>query len=72
MKLDLQLVENTAGKSAQVQLPLEEMKTLLRKLLEYEQQLKLNSDLEEAMKEVELMQKGVIPKQNARDFLNTL
>lgn len=72
MKLAIQYVSDTKGNPKAVQIPIKEWEMLLQKLKEYEQELQLKSDLTAAFDEVNLMQKGQLPKQTLANFLNEL
>ena len=64
MKLAVQYVNDSTGKTKSVQLPLSEWKKLMNRLQKYEQSLKLKSDLIEAFKEVEALKKSKAEKKN--------
>jgi hypothetical protein len=72
MKLEIQYVNDSAGKTKSVQLPLTEWKKLMNRLQKYEQSLKLKNDLTEAFKEIETMKKFKTKKPKLKDFLNEL
>lgn len=72
MKIALQYVNDINGKTQAVQLPLTEWEKVLSKLKNYEQALKLKSDLEEALKEVAIIKKTGEHQQNLKEFLDEL
>lgn len=72
MKIALQYVSDSNGKTQSVLLPLTECEKLLPKLKKYGQTLKIKSDLKEAFEEVEQLRKSQGKKQTLNDFLNEL
>lgn len=72
MKLVIQYVNDSTGKTKSVQLPLSEWKKLMNRLQKYEQSLKLKNDLTEAFKEVEVIKKSRTKKTTLKEFLNEL
>jgi hypothetical protein len=72
MKLALQYVNDSTGKTKAVQIPLTDWEKLISRLKKYEQTLKIKTDLKEAFEEVELLRKSKAKKQNLNDFLNEL
>lgn len=72
MKLAIQYVNDSTGKTKSVQLPLSEWKKLMNRLQKYEQSLKLKNDLTEAFKEVEVIKKSRTKKTTLKEFLNEL
>ncbi len=70
MKIAVQYVNDSDGKTQAVQLPLTEWGKLLNKLKKYEQALKLKSDLSEALEQITKLKKTRAPKQTLNDFLN--
>ena len=72
MKIALQYVSDTNGKTQSVQLPLTDWEKVLTKLKKYEQTLKIKSDLKEAFEQVAKMRKSRTKKQTLNDFLNEL
>jgi NADH dehydrogenase FAD-containing subunit len=72
MKLDVQYVSNSEGKTQSVQLPLTDWKKVVAKLKHYEQSLKIKSDLQEAFEQVKMLRKSKSKKQTLNDFLNEL
>jgi len=72
MKLDIQYVSDSDGKTQSVQLPLTDWKKVVAKLRHYEQTLKIKSDLKEAFEQVRVMRKSKSKKQTLNDFLNEL
>ena len=72
MKIALQYVSDSDGKTQSVQLPVTEWEKLLAKLNKYEQTLKIKSDLKEAFDQVVQLRKSKKKKQTLKDFLNEL
>ncbi len=72
MKIALQYVSDTDGKTQSVQLPLTDWEKVLAKLKKYEQTLKIKTDLKEAFEQVAKMRKSRTKKQTLNDFLNEL
>ena len=72
MKIALQYVSDSDGKTQSVQLPVTEWEKLLAKLNKYEQTLKIKSDLKEAFDQVAQLRKSKKKKQTLKDFLNEL
>ena len=72
MKIALQYVNDSKGKTQSVQLPLTEWEKLMAKLNKYEQTLKIKSDLTEAFAQVSQIRKSKLKKQTLKDFLNEL
>ena len=72
MKISLQYVSDSDGKTQSVQLPLTEWEKLLAKLKKYEQTLKIKTDLIEAFDQVAQLRKSKGKKQTLNDFLNEL
>jgi hypothetical protein len=72
MKIDIQYVSDSEGKTQSVQLPLTDWKKVVAKLKHYEQTLKIKSDLKEAFDQVAVLRKSKSKKQTLKDFLNEL
>ena len=72
MKIALQYVNDSEGKTQSVQLPLNDWEKVLTKLKKYEQTLKIKSDLKEAFEQVAQLRKSKLKKQTLNDFLNEL
>jgi hypothetical protein len=72
MKIAIQYVSDSAGKTNSVQLPLTDWEKLMTKLKKYEQTLKVKTDLKEAFEEVAQLKKSKAKKQTLNDFLNEL
>ena len=72
MKIALQYVSDSDGKTQSVQLPLTDWERLMNKLKKYEQTLKIKSDLKEAFEQVAELRKSKVKKQTLKDFLNEL
>ncbi len=72
MKIALQYVSDSDGKTRSVQIPLTDWEKILAKLKGYEQSLKIKSDLKEAFEQVTKLRKSKSKKQTLTDFLNEL
>lgn len=72
MKLAIQYLNDSKGKTKAIQMPLTEWEKVLLKLKKYEQILKIKSDLKEAFDQVSVLKKTKAKKQNFSDFLNEL
>ena len=72
MKLALQYVNDSNGKTKAVQLSLTDWEKVLSKLRKYEQTLRIKSDLTEAFEEVALLKKSKEKQQSLAEFLNEL
>jgi hypothetical protein len=72
MKIALQYLNDSNGKTHAVQLPLHDWEKLMNKLKKYEQALCLQSDLTDAFDEVATMQQNKKRKQSLGEFLNEL
>ncbi len=72
MKLAIQYLHDSKGKTNAVQLPLNEWEKIVNTIKKYEQLLSIKSDLRSAFAEVEKMRKGSLKKQSLSDFLNEL
>ena len=72
MKIALQYVNDSSGKTQSVQIPLTDWEKLMSKLKKYEQTLKIKTDLNDAFKEVAQLRKSKAKKQSLNDFLNEL
>jgi hypothetical protein len=72
MKIALQYVSDSRGKTRSVQLPITEWEKVLHRLEKYEQALKLKSDLKQAMTQVAQIRKSKSKKPTFKDFLNEL
>ncbi len=72
MKIALQYVSDSAGKTRFVQIPLTDWEKLMTRLKKYEQTLKIKTDLKEAFAEVAQLRKSKAKKQTLNDFLNEL
>ena len=72
MKLAIQYVNDSKGKTQSIQLPLNDWERLMAKLIKYEQSLKIKSNLTEAFNEVALLRKSTAKKQTLNEFLNEL
>ena len=72
MKIELQYVNDSSGKTQSVQIPLTDWEKLMAKLKKYEQTLKIKTDLKDAFKEVAQVKKSKVKKQSLNDFLNEL
>ncbi|TAE17313.1 MAG: hypothetical protein EAZ47_06210 [Bacteroidetes bacterium] len=72
MKLALQYLSDTSGKTLAVQLPFTDWEKLLNKLSKYEQALQLKSDLIEAYKQATILKNSKGQKQTLKEFLNEI
>ena len=72
MKIELQYVSDSEGKTQSVQLPLTDWEKVLAKLKKYEQTLKIKSELKQAFEQVAQLRKSKAKKQTLNDFLNEL
>ena len=72
MKIAIQYVNDSSGKTQSVQIPLTDWEKLMSKLKKYEQTLKIKTDLKDAFKEVAQLKKSKAKKQSLNDFLNEL
>ncbi len=72
MKIDVQYVNDSNGKTRAIQLTLTEWEKILAKLRKYEQILKVKTDLKEAFEQVALLRKSKTEKQTLTDFLNEI
>jgi hypothetical protein len=72
MKIELQYVSDMNGNPKSVQLPISDWERILKKLNDYEQFLKIRSDLKNAYKEVEEIKKSKAFKQTLNEFLDEL
>jgi NADH dehydrogenase FAD-containing subunit len=72
MKIALQYVSDSTGKTQSVQIPFTDWEKLMTRLKKYEQTLKIKTDLKEAFEEVAQLRKSKAKKQTLNDFLNEL
>jgi hypothetical protein len=72
MKIAVQYVSDSTGKTQSVQVPLTDWEKLKNRLKKYEQTLKIKTDLKEAFEEVAQLRKSRAKKQQLKEFLNTL
>ena len=72
MKIALQYVSDSNGKTKSVQIPFTDWEKLMNRLKKYEQSLKVKTDLREAFEEVVQLRKSKATKQSLNDFLNEL
>ncbi len=72
MKIAVQYVNDSSGKTQSVQIPLTDWEKLMSKLKKYEQTIKIKTDLKDAFKEVALLRKSKVKKQSLNDFLKEL
>jgi|JI10StandDraft_1071094.scaffolds.fasta_scaffold1539929_1 hypothetical protein len=72
MKIAIQYLNDSNGKTQAVQLPLSDWEKVLDKMKMYEQSLKLKSDLKEAFVQVTKMRKSKLKKQTLNEFLDEL
>ncbi|MBU3676032.1 MAG: hypothetical protein FGM54_02485 [Chitinophagaceae bacterium] len=72
MKIAIQYLSDSNGKTQAVQLPLSDWEKVLDKIKMYEQSLQLKSDLKEAFAQVTKMKKSKQKKQTLNEFLDGL
>jgi asparagine synthetase A len=72
MKIAIQYVNDSSGKTHAVQLQLSDWEKVLDKLKMYEESLKLKSDLKEAFEQVKKMRNSKLKKQSLNEFLDEL
>lgn len=72
MKIAIQYLNDSNGKTQAVQLPLSDWEKVLDKMKMYEQSLKLKTDLKEAFAQVTKMKKSKQKKQTLNEFLDEL
>lgn len=72
MKIALQYVTDSRGKTKSVQVPFTDWEKLMTLLKKYEQTLKIKTDLKEAFDEVAQLRRSKDKKQTLNDFLNEL
>lgn len=72
MKIALQYLTGSNGKTHAVQLPLHDWEKLMNKLKKYEQALRLQSNLADAFDEVATMQQNKKCKESLSEFLLTM
>lgn len=72
MKIAIQYVSDSSGKTQSVQVPLTDWEKLMTRLKKSEQTLKIKTDLKEAFEEVVQLRKSHQKKQTLNDFLNEL
>lgn len=72
MKIALQYLNDSNGKTQAVQLPLTDWEKLLSKINKYEQALQLKSDLKESLEQVSILIKTKDNKQTLKEFLNEI
>ena len=72
MKIALQYVNDSNGKTHAVQMPFADWEKVMTRLKKYEQTLKIKTDLKEAFEEVKQLRKSKTKKETLNDFLNEL
>ena len=72
MKIAIQYLNDSNGKTQAVQLPLSDWEKVLDKMKMYEQSLKLKSNLKEAFAQVTKLKKSKQKKQTLNEFLDEL
>ena len=72
MKIAIQYLNDSNGKTQAVQLPLSDWEKVLDRMKMYEQSLKIKSDLKEALAQVTKMKKSKNKKQTLNEFLDEL
>ena len=68
MKIALQYVSDSEGKTQSVQLPLTDWEKILTQRKKYEQTLKIKSDLKEAFDQVAHIKEIEVKKTNTKGF----
>jgi hypothetical protein len=71
-QFNIQYLTDLEGHKKGVQMSLKEWERILSQLRNYEQILRLKTDLKEAFQDVKAMQEGQLKKQTLRDFLDEL
>ena len=72
MKISLQYLSDSKGRTTAVQLSLTEWIKVVSKINKLEQTLKIKSDLMEAFEQIEILKKSKAKKETLNDFLNEL
>jgi hypothetical protein len=72
MKIALQYLSDSKGRTTAVQLSLTEWIKVVSKIKKLEQTLKIKSDLMEAFEQIEILKKSKAKKETLNDFLNEL
>jgi hypothetical protein len=72
MKISLQYVSDGSGETTAVQLSIAEWEKLVAKIKKIEQQLKIQSELQEAFDQLAILKKKKGNKQTLNDFLNEI
>jgi hypothetical protein len=72
MKISLQYLSDSKGRTTAVQLSLTEWIKVVSKINKLEQTLKIKSDLKEAFEQIEILKKSKSKKETLNDFLNEL
>jgi len=72
MKLNIQYINNEKGEIQGIQMSIKEWEKLIKKLKKYEQTLKIRSDLQKAIDEINELNKKRKAKQTLNDFLNEI
>lgn len=72
MQTQVQYVNDSQGNLQSVLLPAKEWKRILNIIKSFEQQKKVKNDMKNALKEVELMEKGVLKKRSFKELLDEL
>lgn len=72
MKLNIQYINNEKGEIQGIQMSIKEWEKLMKKLKQYEQILKIRSDLQKAIDEITELNKKRKAKQTLNDFLNEI
>jgi coenzyme F420-reducing hydrogenase delta subunit len=72
MKLNIQYINNEKGEIQGIQMSIKEWEKLMKKLKQYEQIIKIRSDLQKAIDEITELNKKRKAKQTLNDFLNEI
>jgi len=72
MRIAIQYLNDSNGKTQAIQLPLSDWEKVLDKIKTYEQSLNLKSDLEEAFEQVTKLKASKQRKQTLNEFLDEL
>ncbi len=69
MKMDIQYISDSAGKTQSIILPISHWEKVVKKMEKYEQALKIKADLIEGFVQVEKLRSSKTKKQTLSDFL---
>jgi len=71
MKLNIHYINNEKGEIQGIQMSIKEWEKLMKKLKQYEQIIKIRSDLQKAIDEITELNKKRKAKQTLNDFVTT-